>query len=134
LVDKSVLTRLDKPEVRQVVLPHLQAGKIAIAVVTELEVGFSARSVSDYKAMQRTALDYLVPVFITPRAELRARQVQMELIQRGQHRAVSIPDLLVAAVAEVERLSVLHYDGDFDLVASVTGQPVEWVVPRGSVD
>jgi predicted nucleic acid-binding protein len=79
-------------------------------------------------------LDHLVPVFITPRAEQRAREVQVELIRRGQHRAVSIPDLLVAAVAEIERLSVLHYDADFDLVAGITGQPVEWLLPRGSVD
>jgi len=134
LIDKSVLTRLGKPAVRQVVLPRLQAGKVAIAVVTELEVGFSARSAADYEAMRRTALDYLVPVFVTPRAELRAREVQIQLIQRGQHRAVSIPDLLVAAVAEIERLSILHYDGDFEMIAAVTGQPVEWVVPRGSVD
>jgi predicted nucleic acid-binding protein len=44
-----------------------------------------------------------------------------------------IPDLLVAAVAEVERLSVLHYDADVELVAGITGQLAEWVVPRGSV-
>jgi predicted nucleic acid-binding protein len=52
------------------------------------------------------------------------------LIARGQHRAVAVPDLLVAAIAEVERLTVLHYDGDFDLIASITGQPTEWVVPH----
>jgi hypothetical protein len=60
--------------------------------------------------------------------------VQAALVGRGQHRAVSIPDLLVAAVAEVEQLSVLHYDADFESVASITGQPTEWVVPRGSID
>jgi predicted nucleic acid-binding protein len=56
------------------------------------------------------------------------------LVRRGQHRAVSIPDLLVAAVAEVDQLTVLHYDAGFDLVAGITGQPVSWVVPRGSID
>jgi predicted nucleic acid-binding protein len=71
---------------------------------------------------------------VSPRAEQRAREVQAEFVRRGQHRAVSIPDLLVAAVAEVERMSVLHYDADFELVAGITGQPAEWVVPRGSVD
>jgi hypothetical protein len=134
LIDKSVLARLDKPEVRQVMLPRLQAGRVAVSIVTELEVGFSARSASDYRTMRRTMLDYLVPVFVTPRAEQRAREVQVELIRRGRHRAVSIPDLLVAAVAEIERLSVLHYDADFDLVANITGQPVEWLLPRGTID
>jgi predicted nucleic acid-binding protein len=134
LIDKSVLARLEKPEVRQVMLPRLQAGRVAVSIVTELEVGFSARSASGYETMRQTMLDYLIPVFLTPRAEQRAREVQVELIRRGQHRVVSIPDLLVAAVAEVERLSVLHYDADFELVASITGQPVEWLLPRGSID
>jgi predicted nucleic acid-binding protein len=134
LVDKSVLARLGRPEVRQVVLPRVQAGRLAITIVTELEVGFSARSATDYATTRRALLDYLVPILVSPRAEQRAREVQAELVRRGQHRAVSIPDLLVAAVAEVEGLSVLHYDADFELVAGITGQPAEWVVPRGSVD
>ena len=46
-------------------------------------------------------------------------------------RSVGIPDLLVAAVAELHRVTVLHYDADFQHVASITGQPVDWVVPRG---
>lgn len=133
LVDKSVLARLSKPEVRQVMLPRLQAGRVAITLATELEVEFSARSTGDYETMRRTMLDHLVEVFMTPRAERRAREVQVELLRRGQHRAVSIPDLLVAAVAESERLTVLHYDADLDLVAAVTGQPAEWVLPRGTV-
>ncbi len=28
---------------------------------------------------------------------------------------------------------LLHYDGGYDLIAGVTGQPVQWVVPRGTV-
>ncbi|HSO51352.1 MAG TPA: PIN domain nuclease [Actinomycetes bacterium] len=134
LVDKSVLARLARPEVREVVLPRVQAGRIAISIVTELEIGFSARSVDDYLTTRRTLVDYLVPILIAPRAERRAREVQAELVRRGQHRAVSIPDLLMAAAAEVEQLSVLHYDADFELIASITGQPTQWVVPRGSVD
>jgi predicted nucleic acid-binding protein len=48
-------------------------------------------------------------------------------------RAVGFPDLLVAAVAERERVTVLHYDGDYDFIAQVTSQPMQWVVPRGTV-
>lgn len=58
--------------------------------------------------------------------------VQGELARSGRHR-VPIPDLLVAAAAENGGLTVLHYDSDFDTIAGVTGQPTEWVVPRGSV-
>jgi len=124
---------MSRPAVREIVLPRVRAGQIAITIVTELEVGFSARSTNDYATTRQTLIDHLPPVFITPRAEQRAREVQAELVRRGQHRAVSIPDLIVAAVAMVEKLAVLHYDADFDMIAAVTGQPVEWVVPRGSV-
>jgi predicted nucleic acid-binding protein len=134
LVDKSVLARLGRPEVRNAVLPHVQAGRVGVAVVTELEVGFSARSTEDYTTTRHTLLDHLIPVLVSPRAEQRAREVQAALVRQGQHRAVRIPGLLVAAVAEAERLAVLHYDADFELVAAITGQPTEWVVPRGSID
>ena len=56
-----------------------------------------------------------------------------EVVERGQHRAVSIPDLLIAATAEIEGLTVLHYDADFDLIADITGQPCEWIVERGTI-
>lgn len=58
---------------------------------------------------------------------------QASLVERGQHRSAGVADLLVAAIAELEGLTVLHYDADFDVIAEVTGQPTEWVVPRGTV-
>jgi len=51
----------------------------------------------------------------------------------GRVRAVGLPDLLIAAVAEREHVTVLHYDGDYELIAHVTAQPVKWVVPRGTL-
>ena len=62
---------------------------------------------------------------MTPTAERRAVEVQQALADRGLHRAHSIPDLLIAAVAERSGLTVLHNDKDFDLIADVTGQAVE---------
>jgi len=63
----------------------------------------------------------------------RARHVQRRLADQGL-RGRKVPDLLIAAAAEDRGLTVLHYDADFDVIASVTGQPTEWVVPAGSVD
>jgi predicted nucleic acid-binding protein len=63
----------------------------------------------------------------------RAMDVMQALARRGQHRAVGLSDLLIAAVAERAGLIVLHYDADYDLVAAVTGQPTQWVMPRGLV-
>jgi len=64
----------------------------------------------------------------------RAIEVQGMLAQRSQNRSVSIPDLLIAATAERHALTVLHYDGDYDRIAAMTGQSAEWIVPRGTAD
>jgi len=133
LLDNSALSRLNRAEVEGVLTPRIDSGLVAVSIVTELKVGYSARSPSDYRDTRRSILDRLLPIHIPPRAEYRAREVQATLVERGQHRAVSIPDLLIAATAEIEGLAVLHYDADFDLIAEVTGQPSEWIVPRGTI-
>ena len=65
--------------------------------------------------------------YLTPAIEDRAVEVLTLLPGRGQYRAPSVPDLLIAATAELAGLTVLHFDKDFDLIASVTGQPAEWL-------
>lgn len=99
----------------------------------DVEVGFSARSSKDYAATRKNLLDLLIPVATPVRAEMRARELLRDLVARGHHRAISVADLVVAAIADIEGLVVLHYDADFDLVAEITGQPTEWVVPRGTI-
>ena len=63
----------------------------------------------------------------------RALDVQGTLWRGGHVRAVGFADLLTAAVAEREQVTLLHYDSDYDLIARVTTQPMHWVVPRGTV-
>jgi len=65
--------------------------------------------------------------FLTPAMEQRAIEVQLLLADQGRHRAPSIPDLLIAAIAERAGLTVLHFDKDYDLVAEITRQSVEWL-------
>ena len=134
IVDKSVLPRVDVAAVADAVLPRIRAGQVGVTLVTELEAGYSARSDQDYAATRRDLLELLIPVTMPVRAEERARELQRDLVSRGQHRAVRVPDLVVAAIADIEELTILHYDADFDLIAAVTSQPTEWVVPRGSID
>lgn len=133
LIDKSALTRVGKPVVADVLVPRIDAGLVAISIVTELEVGFSARSTRDHDTIL-ALLGRLVPVVMPVQAEQMARDLQRWLVERGQHRAVAVPDLLVAATAQAAGLTVLHYDRDFDLIANVTRQPVEWVVEAGVAD
>lgn len=96
------------------------------------EVLHSARSSADYEAT-REQLQGLERVPVDDAAFHRALEVQVQLARRGEHRGASLPDLLLAAAAERAMLTVLHYDSDFDRIRSVTGQPAEWVVPRGTV-
>lgn len=133
LIDKSALARSARPEVARVLVPRIDRGLIGIALVTELETGFSARSTADHDAVL-ALIARLIPIVMPVRAEQIARQTQRRLVERGQHRAVAVPDLLVAATAQAADLTVLHYDADFDLISAATAQPVEWMVERGSVD
>jgi predicted nucleic acid-binding protein len=134
LVDNSVLTRTTKAPVAARVEPMIAGGLLATCSVTDLEQLFSARSGAEHRERRdEIALRYTL-VAIGQKVLDRAVEVQGLLADRGQHRGANIPDLIIAAAAERAGLTVLHYDADFDLIASVTGQEVEWVVPRGSVD
>ena len=63
----------------------------------------------------------------------RALEVHRKLAATSQHRHFRLPDLVIAAAAEVAGATVLHYDADYDRITAVTGQPTEWVAPRGSL-
>jgi predicted nucleic acid-binding protein len=133
LADKSALTRREtRPEVREIVEPLLLAGRIATCGIVDLELLFSATSPAVYGELA-SALRALPRVPVTETVVDRALAVQALLAKDSQHRAVPLPDLLVAACAESAGLTVLHYDADFERIAALTDQPVQWVVPRGSV-
>jgi predicted nucleic acid-binding protein len=108
----------------------MEDGLIATCAIIDLEVLYSARRLSDYEAVraERRALD---DVPLTHHVMARALDTQHALARIGHHR-VAIPDLIIAAAAESTSLTMLHYDSDFERIASVTGQDHEWVAPRGS--
>jgi len=133
LADKSALTRREtRPEVREVLEPLLIAGEIATCGIVDLELLYSARDRATYRSLVE-ALRGMPRVAIDEEVVNRALSVQAMLAERSQHRAVPLPDLLVAAAAERAELTVLHYDTDFERIGELTGQPVQWIVPRGSV-
>lgn len=132
LVDTSVVTRLRHDAVRAVVEPMAAAGTLGRAGITDLEIGYSARSAKEWDQAMG-ALEAFVLIETSTDHVRRARQVQRLLATKHQ-RGRKIPDLLVAAAAEAHDLTVLHYDADFDRIAAVTGQPAEWVVEAGAVN
>jgi len=132
LVDTSVLTRLAHGAVRTALEPFAAAGQAARAGISDLEVGFSARNLAEWTRLTGALAAF--PLIETEAGHVRrARQVQRLLAGRGL-RGRKVPDLLIAAAAEENGLTVLHYDADFELIARVTGQSCVWVVPAGTID
>ena len=124
LIDKSALSHLHAADDEW--LSRIHRGLVRISTVTLLEIGFSTRNGADHRDTLGEPPVSSMPVEnLTPAIEARAIEIQQLLADRGQHRAPSIPDLLIAATAEQSRLTVLHVDKDFDLIAAITGQPIE---------
>jgi predicted nucleic acid-binding protein len=133
LADKSVWARLGQPAIRAAFVPLVDRGLVGTCAIIDLEILYSARTGEQHEHFrsQRAAFEYFP---MTDEIARRAVEVQGMLAREGQHRSVSIPDLLIAATAERFSLTVLHYDGDYERIAACTGQAVEWVVPRGTAD
>lgn len=126
LVDKSALVRMGHSPDAAEWANRIERGLVAISTVTRLEVGFSARSGDDHtRAMRLPPLAAMPVEYLTPAIEDRAVEVQGLLATHGQYRAPPIPDLLIAATAELTGRTVLHLDKDFDLIAQMTGQPLQ---------
>jgi predicted nucleic acid-binding protein len=132
LLDTSVVSRLGTPEVRVVIEPLAHAGRIGRAGITDLEVGYGSRNAHEWD-QDMADLSVFELVETTAAHLRRARQVQRLLASRSQ-RGRKVPDLLIAAAAEQSELTLLHYDNDFELIAKVTGQTCQWVVPAGTID
>jgi len=132
LLDTSVVSRLGVEEVRAVVDPLAQAGQLGRAGITDLEVGYGCRNAREWD-QDMTDLSVFELIETSADHVRRAGQVQRLLASRSQ-RGRKIPDLLIAAAAEQAGLTLLHYDNDFELIAKVTGQTCQWVVPAGSVN
>jgi predicted nucleic acid-binding protein len=126
LIDKSALVRLAaSPDAAEWAV-RIGRGLVRITTVTRLEAGYSARSGPELRAgLQQPPLSSMPVEYLTPAIEDRAVEVLTLLADRGQHRGPSIPDLIIAATAELAGLTVLHVDKDFEVIAQITGQPVE---------
>jgi predicted nucleic acid-binding protein len=108
-------------------------GLLAVTGAVEMEVLHSARDADEADRLHRllTGFDYLP---CPDEVRDRAKDVQRLTVGKGFHRALSMADLLIAATAERHDVVVLHYDGDYDMIAAVTSQPTQWVTPAGTAD
>jgi predicted nucleic acid-binding protein len=133
LIDKSAAGRIGNPEVAWRWRDRILAGHIAMCPVLEIEWLYSARSVAEYKQWSEKLRGAFTWFPVPDGVWTRVLDVQQALAEVGKHRGPSIADMLLAATAEAHRLTVLHYDADFDTIAEITGQPTEWIAERGSI-
>jgi predicted nucleic acid-binding protein len=106
---------------------------LALCTPVRLELLVSARGPADYRTVSDNLLGFRhIPM--DDRAESVAARTQAALAERSQHRGPTPIDLLIAAIAQVNGATLLHYDRHFDAIARVTGQPMEWLARRGSLD
>ncbi|MGH2725535.1 MAG: PIN domain-containing protein [Actinomycetota bacterium] len=134
LADTSAWHAVRHPAVAELWEDALAEGLIVVCPQVELELLFSARSAPDYEsiALELAALPH-VPC--GEESFTRALEVQRRLAHVGglHHRSVKIPDLIIAAAAELADLPLWHYDEDFDRIAAITGQRSVWIARRGSL-
>lgn len=133
LADKSALARWNQPAVGAVLDDLDERGLLAISAPIEWELTCSARNKAEGERIRLLLYGFdLLPT--TDEVWDRALAVQREALARGVHRSLSMADLLIAATAERHKVTVLHYDGDYDTIASITGQRTRWVTPAGTAD
>jgi predicted nucleic acid-binding protein len=133
LVDTSALSRLAWPEVAAVLSPLIEAGTIATCGVIEMGLLSLLRDPADAHEI-RTSRAAAFPWLATEDADLRRALAVQALLVDGHQHPISWPALMIAAVAERHQVAMLHYDPALAVIAKVTGQPAEWVVPEGSLD
>ena len=131
LADKSALVRIGQPQARWLV-DEILAGGVARCSIVDLELYYSATSHRHLVQLRSDREAGFVLVDTIEEDLGRAVAVLERLARSGHHRAVSLPDLIIAAVAERHRLTVVHYDADFDHIGAVTGQPMRWLAARGT--
>ncbi|WP_375501788.1 PIN domain-containing protein [uncultured Jatrophihabitans sp.] len=134
LIDTSAAARMANLLVRERLEPLIVGGMVATCATLDAEALYSARSPAEYerlRADRRAAFEYLPTNDEHWQAAFAA---QRELALTGRHRAVGIADLLTAVLAGQDRLTLIHYDADFDIAAEVLGLDARWVADRGTID
>lgn len=133
LADTSAWTNVRKsPAAWEYWVSCMRADQIRGTTAVLIELLRGTRSRAEFR-MYRTAYAALRPLIVDEAVWSRALDVQEQLVERGAVRGVALADLVVAAAAERSDVLVLHYDKDFDLIADITGQPTQWIAPRGSL-
>jgi len=134
LADTSVWARKNHPAVRPWFEAAIVAGEIAVCDMVALELLHYASTHAIYERLA-DSLEAMPWLRMGQPEWARAKEVCGKLSEQGHaaHRAVKHADLLIAAASELAGVPLVHYDKDYDLISSITGQPARWVGQRGSI-
>jgi predicted nucleic acid-binding protein len=133
LIDTSAAARMPHPEVAARLAPLIEAGFVATTAQLDAEALYSARNTADYEQIwsdRRLAYEYLPTNDEHWQAALDAHR---RLASTGRHRAVGMADLLIATLASAHDVTLIHYDGDFEIAAEVIPFRHQWVLGRGAI-
>jgi predicted nucleic acid-binding protein len=133
LIDTSAAARMTQQPVRERLTPLITGGVVATCATLDAEALHSARNPVEYEQQwaDRRAADKYLPT--EDEHWQRAFATQRELARSGRHRAVGIADLLTAVLAAEHRLTLIHYDADFEIAAEVLTFDHRWIAPRGTI-
>lgn len=123
LIDKSALWKLPRSSDYELWLDRINRGCVRVGLPTCLEVIVSARDAKHWPLLRDQLVLPLLEVHATPRSEAVAMEIMEALLSERLHRSVPLPDVMIASLAVVERLTVLHHDRDFDRIAEAYGAP-----------
>ncbi|MCX4824707.1 PIN domain nuclease [Streptomyces sp. NBC_01142] len=133
LIDKSALARWEQAVVADVLDPLHDRGLLCITGAVHIEVKYSARDGQESERLDGRLRGFdCLPC--PDEVWDAAIETQDKAIAKGNHRALSLADLVIAATAQRHRVTVLHYDQDYDQIAELTGYPSRWVVEPGTAD
>lgn len=133
LADTSIyVLQARHPEVRRRFERLLLEGRLACCQMVALEYLNNAPDPAGYEVLWK-AMTSQRWLDVSTTAMNRAMEVHRDLAEVSQHRHFRLPDLIIAATAEMAGATVMHYDADYDRISAITGQPTEWVAPRGSL-
>ena len=135
LVDTSVFARLGfDPSITArfaQLIERVSVRQLLLCPPVAAEVGYMARDPRQHTNFIRSLNEYAAcPISPTSQDVL---DIQHALWTHGLLRAAGATDTLIAAYAKVNDAAVLHYDSDFEHIASaVPGFQHRWIVPRGA--
>ena len=133
LIDTSAAARMPHPAVSARLAPLIAGGVVGTCATLDAEALYSARGPAEYEQLwadRRIAYEHLP---VNDEHWQKAFDAQRALARTGRHRAVGIADLLTAVITAEHRLTLVHYDSDFEIAAEVITFEHRWVAPRGSL-